>query len=1216
MEAITEKSDSDGLLNFQALKQALLDASDLQAADGLVELADKWERGELMLAFCGHFSAGKSSLINTLCGKQVLPTSPLPTSSNIVMVRCGAPRGALTRPDHQEEHREEHKCLTRSELFEACKNGQEYSRVEIWDDVPLLGERGVLIDTPGVDSTDEGHALATDSALHLADIVFYVMDYNHVQSESNLSFAKSLSEWGKPLYLVVNQIDKHREKELSFQEYQQRVEASFSAWNVIPAGIFYLSLKVPGHPWSMLGLLEDLIRALVREGDRLLKLSLALSVDHLMNDHLGRQRALHQAEREKLLEQMGGKDEIASLEQQLQQLEEDSSSLELKAESLRRESIQRMDQLLAGARLMTPPLREAAAAFLESTQPGFKARGWLKSGQRTQEEKARRCNLFLQALREQASAQIDWHLREEFRRLGQQQALWNEAWEKKLDETLPKPEESWMLDAIPSGAVLSGESVLRYTEALASEVLARYRRAAVSLLDQLLEEMKPRLEAEQRALQQRRFELEARVPYVRQLRELEAAAAEHERRLYALLGERPPAMSGLLPQLPAAAAKAPGPAQPAGPSAPAAAAVPGTPKAVPGESLSGAPLRGRTLKAAAALEHAAELLEQHPAMESGVQELKQRAEALRRGRLTLTLFGAFSAGKSSFANALLGEEILPVSPHPTTASITRVLAPTDEFPHGTARVIFKTREAMVEDLTYSFGVLQLGQWQEQDWRQQVSGLKAASIPAAGRPHYSFLAAAAAGWNQEADKLGSSQAADFAQFQAYAAVEQKACFVAGIDIYFACPWTEQGQILVDTPGADSIHARHTNITFQYMKNSDAILFITYYNHAFSRADQQFLAQLGRVKGSFALDKMFFIVNAADLAAGAEELDKVVAYVSDRLRTAGIQSPQIYPVSSMKELEAVQSGASSRDKGFTSFKDSFVRFLAEDLADLSVSSAAFEIERAAHRLKSWCDASQRNARDQALRIQQLDEERHRVLTALEVICELDVEREWMQECEELLFHLRQRLVLYALGLFHEFFHPSLLQTEKGGIKSAFRASMEGWLSHLSVELARELQATALRLERKADQLLTREVQNWCLVHQPLTEMPLSLPELQEEWITPQIPEEAMVSAVDWQAYWSFFKNPKSFFEGDGKDKLREAVQSPLTEAIKQKLDQMLEFFCSHYKEGIRYRLAMYQQRLSSQLEEWLSGFSKTSMETAEIQHWESIYFELLETKQQLV
>ena len=61
---------------------------------------------------------------------------------------------------------------------------------------------------------------------------FYVMDYNHVQSESNLMFAKSLSDWGKPLYLIVNQIDKHRDEELTLSAYLNDVKKAFAQWKI------------------------------------------------------------------------------------------------------------------------------------------------------------------------------------------------------------------------------------------------------------------------------------------------------------------------------------------------------------------------------------------------------------------------------------------------------------------------------------------------------------------------------------------------------------------------------------------------------------------------------------------------------------------------------------------------------------------------------------------------------------------------------------------------------------------------------------------------------------------------------------------------------------------------------------------------------------------------------------------------------------------------
>ncbi|MDQ7863141.1 dynamin family protein [Peribacillus frigoritolerans] len=55
-----------------------------------------------------------------------------------------------------------------------------------------LPDSCAIMDTPGIDSTDDAHRVSTESALHLADVVFYVMDYNHVQSEVNFLFTKEL----------------------------------------------------------------------------------------------------------------------------------------------------------------------------------------------------------------------------------------------------------------------------------------------------------------------------------------------------------------------------------------------------------------------------------------------------------------------------------------------------------------------------------------------------------------------------------------------------------------------------------------------------------------------------------------------------------------------------------------------------------------------------------------------------------------------------------------------------------------------------------------------------------------------------------------------------------------------------------------------------------------------------------------------------------------
>src|SRR5690606_16468504 len=77
----------------------------------------------------------------------------------------------------------------------------------------------------------------------------------------------------------------------------------------------------------------------------------------------------------------------------------------------------------------------------------------------------------------------------------------------------------------------------------------------------------------------------------------------------------------------------------------------------------------------------ADILEPVRGFAETVEYLKRKAKRLEGQEFTIALFGAFSAGKSSFSNALMGETVLPVSPNPTTATINRIRPVTDAHPH-------------------------------------------------------------------------------------------------------------------------------------------------------------------------------------------------------------------------------------------------------------------------------------------------------------------------------------------------------------------------------------------------------------------------------------------------------------------------------------------------------------------------------------------------------
>ena len=70
------------LQTFQHIRVAMLEHNDAFHASKVEQLIEKIHKQKAVISMCGHFSAGKSSLINALCGAKLLPSGPIPTSAN------------------------------------------------------------------------------------------------------------------------------------------------------------------------------------------------------------------------------------------------------------------------------------------------------------------------------------------------------------------------------------------------------------------------------------------------------------------------------------------------------------------------------------------------------------------------------------------------------------------------------------------------------------------------------------------------------------------------------------------------------------------------------------------------------------------------------------------------------------------------------------------------------------------------------------------------------------------------------------------------------------------------------------------------------------------------------------------------------------------------------------------------------------------------------
>src|SRR5690625_4631365 len=255
---------------------------DIENAEKLVDLFEKMQNSEFNVSFAGHFSAGKSSIINYLLGKDVLPKSPIPTSANIVKITSGE---GVARIYFNEKTPVQYKEPYDIDMIKDYATDKDtIKRIDISTSEHILPEKCSLLDTPGIDAADDADRLMTESSLHLVDVLYYVMDYNHVQSEVNLYFLQEIQQKQIPFYIIINQVDKHNEAELTFESFDQQVKQTFEQWNIFPEKIYYSSVLKEDAPNNEIKTIKtDLFRLLQTENN--IEKRLLQATEQVLTDH-------------------------------------------------------------------------------------------------------------------------------------------------------------------------------------------------------------------------------------------------------------------------------------------------------------------------------------------------------------------------------------------------------------------------------------------------------------------------------------------------------------------------------------------------------------------------------------------------------------------------------------------------------------------------------------------------------------------------------------------------------------------------------------------------------------------------------------------------------------------------------------------------------------------------------------------------------------------
>ncbi|MGM9923640.1 MAG: dynamin family protein [Bacillus sp. (in: firmicutes)] len=1176
------------------------------------QLIKKAEESEVQLAFCGHFSAGKSSMINYLMGSAILPSSPIPTSANIVKVKKGKEAVKVHFFDGKHSTFQGHHDMKDIKAY--CKEGEQIKSIHIYSEQFPLPEDCAVLDTPGIDSTDDAHRISTESTLHLADIVLYVMDYNHVQSQENFLFAKKMNEAGKKLYLIVNQIDKHDVSELSFDQFKESVADAFAAWNIEIEGIFYTSLRNLDLPENEIVQVQHYIHERIAYERAHLDESILLSAEQLMKDHLfflQEQHAEKMEQAESLLADLDESEKTAIF-QTVRDYEAKQQQIQAFPDDYHLQMISELNELLRNVYLLSADNRETIRSFLEAQQANFKV-GMFFAKNKTEAERKAREDRLAKELEERVKTQLDWHVKVFAAKCIEDAKIESHRLETMAQEFAVEINIDEIKALVAKQSEISGEYVLLFSERIADLIKKKAK-------DQMLgffEEMKPLIvESQAEKLEDVRSEMERLKQYETAFLYLQGIRQEEQRLKLQFeqiingehLAEEAYVTSMLEElheeeinneiQMDAKINQAKADGQPLEEMAEYTL-----------QPLSEqAQLEGKEglHKWSGRLQAAAKSLQHVKGFSTIVNELQEKAERMDNQTYTIALFGAFSAGKSSFANALFGEKVLPVSPNPTTAVINKVMAAGDRQKHKTARIKLKSESMLLDDVGLACKQLNYHPETLEDAYEFGNRLDNIKVSGDGKEkaHLSFVAAFHKGYPSLKGKLGQEFIVEYDEYTAFAADESKSCFVDEIVLFFDCDLTKQGIVLVDTPGADSINARHTNAAFHYIKNSDAILFVTYYNHPFAKADREFLIQLGRVKDSFAMDKMFFICNAIDLAQTADELADVTQYIKGQLEGFGIRFPRLFPISSKEALreqtdDYMFQHAFLQDSGMRAFQQSFTHFIQHELIDLACSSAQSALQRAMNLLQEIITAATASGEEKQERLLKIQSE-YKMLREELAASGSDIEEQKLRkECDELIYYIHQRVFLRYPDFFKESFNPAVIKDDGRDLKESLRTSLRELLDSIGFDFAQEMRATSLRLEKQC-RLLVRNKQEQ---FNKMIAKIWNTAEISEyeagEYEVPQFEQAfGQLTANEFKKELALFKNTKAFFEKNDKQKMAEALQEGLQQPAEQYLQVEGEKAREYYQDILLKELSYMQKHVEKAIEDVYISYTSVLQEQVDV------------------
>lgn len=143
----------------------------------------------ITIVVVGEFNAGKSTLVNALCGMDVLPAGIIPTTATVNVVGYSPSEGIQVR---YADGSSRDLAFSRDAVQQfTARNGDQSQVREVHITTPSVPPDLVLIDTPGVNDINQTRSEIVYGTLPEADIILFLMDIQQPLKRSEVDFLRS-----------------------------------------------------------------------------------------------------------------------------------------------------------------------------------------------------------------------------------------------------------------------------------------------------------------------------------------------------------------------------------------------------------------------------------------------------------------------------------------------------------------------------------------------------------------------------------------------------------------------------------------------------------------------------------------------------------------------------------------------------------------------------------------------------------------------------------------------------------------------------------------------------------------------------------------------------------------------------------------------------------------------------------------------------------------